>query len=518
MFHIVLSADENYIKFAAVLINSIIKNTDTSKKFKDFCDKKGFSAGENSILKDYECVKFENLSEDERSEGYVFHILSDFVSEKSREKLSNLALKLSEIYPCEIKICIISDEIFRKDKVPLWRGNYQAYYLLLLQRALNERIKICLALDIDMLCLGDVREYFAIDLKDKIVGAVLDKNCLNHIIFTPQDKSKANKEVILNQTYINTGMCLVNLRLWREAQIEQECLEILKEYCPMLADQCTLSAVLAGRVLALPLKFNYLNFITPRYRNYPYNESEILYGLENIVVIHLLNPKPWRVFFVGVNENLTMKFSERSNALTSQYLSLWWDYALKTPYFDKDLLFLNLELKNEALKKYANDLAAKLNDKFKALNAENLSLKKEAQILQKERQQRLMGAKARVQSSLSYKIGLEIMKAYKSGLLALLKLPFVLRKLQKEHLRKKKFLADLACFAPDLSAQLKPVKLEEMLDFKEAQRVKEHLAFKLGQAFLKGYRARFSGGLVKFYFEAKGLQKEFEVKVTKLEI
>lgn len=36
MFHICFVANENYIKYTAVLITSIIKSTDTSKKFKDF--------------------------------------------------------------------------------------------------------------------------------------------------------------------------------------------------------------------------------------------------------------------------------------------------------------------------------------------------------------------------------------------------------------------------------------------------------------------------------------------------
>ena len=35
MFHIVLSADENYMKYAAVLATSIIKHTDTNKNFKN---------------------------------------------------------------------------------------------------------------------------------------------------------------------------------------------------------------------------------------------------------------------------------------------------------------------------------------------------------------------------------------------------------------------------------------------------------------------------------------------------
>lgn len=33
MFHIIFSADENYIPYTAVLITSIIQNTDTKKSF-----------------------------------------------------------------------------------------------------------------------------------------------------------------------------------------------------------------------------------------------------------------------------------------------------------------------------------------------------------------------------------------------------------------------------------------------------------------------------------------------------
>ena len=36
MFHICFAANESYIKYTAVLITSIIKSTDTTKKFKDF--------------------------------------------------------------------------------------------------------------------------------------------------------------------------------------------------------------------------------------------------------------------------------------------------------------------------------------------------------------------------------------------------------------------------------------------------------------------------------------------------
>ena len=36
MFHIVFSADENYIKYLSVLLTSIIKYTDTNKTFENY--------------------------------------------------------------------------------------------------------------------------------------------------------------------------------------------------------------------------------------------------------------------------------------------------------------------------------------------------------------------------------------------------------------------------------------------------------------------------------------------------
>ena len=49
MFHICFAADENYIKYTAVLITSIVKSTDTSRKFKDFFETKADSKNADSF-------------------------------------------------------------------------------------------------------------------------------------------------------------------------------------------------------------------------------------------------------------------------------------------------------------------------------------------------------------------------------------------------------------------------------------------------------------------------------------
>ncbi|EAH9643686.1 glycosyltransferase family 8 protein, partial [Campylobacter jejuni] len=39
MFHIVFNSDENYIKYSAVLMTSIVKNTNVKLGFKDYFNK-----------------------------------------------------------------------------------------------------------------------------------------------------------------------------------------------------------------------------------------------------------------------------------------------------------------------------------------------------------------------------------------------------------------------------------------------------------------------------------------------
>ena len=70
MFHIFFSADKNYIPYTAVLITSIIKNTNPQKSFKDFCT----TLSDSLPSLDYPRLQYNSLEESDKSEGYVFHI------------------------------------------------------------------------------------------------------------------------------------------------------------------------------------------------------------------------------------------------------------------------------------------------------------------------------------------------------------------------------------------------------------------------------------------------------------
>ena len=114
MFPIVFNADENYIKYTSVLITSIIKNTNSQKSFKELCkdlaqDKK--SQAKMSAEK-LHFIDYESLNENEQKEGYVFVILSDFVSTQTRDKLAELQRELNLIYPCSIEVKIVDEKEF----------------------------------------------------------------------------------------------------------------------------------------------------------------------------------------------------------------------------------------------------------------------------------------------------------------------------------------------------------------------------------------------------------------------
>lgn len=166
MFHIVFSADENYIPYTAVLIASIVQNTDTSKSFERLCESSHIE--DNNTIRN---LKVESLSE--RQEGYVFHILSDSISEQTLEKLKQLEISLNAIYPCVIQTHMMQDSSFKSfPKSGAAHSNLLPYYRLKLRTFVGEEVSRILYLDSDMLCLFDIRELFAINLNGKIIAAI----------------------------------------------------------------------------------------------------------------------------------------------------------------------------------------------------------------------------------------------------------------------------------------------------------------------------------------------------------
>lgn len=111
--------------------------------------------------------------------------------------------------------------------------------------------------------------------------------------------------------------------------------------------------------------------------------------------------------------------------------------------------------------------------------------------------QRPLGAIDRVQNQLSYKLGSQILKAKSPT--KILKLPFTLISIIKEHKFEQRVLSILYKVSPEL----KPLPLESYGDYYKALKYKEHLSYKLGQALIKNP--------ITFIFKIPAIYKNFKV-------
>lgn len=330
MFHICFAANESYIKYTAVLITSIIKSTDTSKQFKDFFETNTHAQNANrASLASYKKRDYSSLGKDEQSEGFIFHILSDFVSENSRAKLANLAKELSKIYPCEIQIHICDNDIFQG--LPKLGENYLTYFRFFIPNFIPENTKLCLYLDVDMLVCRDLRELFSLDLKGKVVGVVKDlPNFKSHILHS---KHSHNDDICFyaDDFYFNAGVMLINLDEWQRQQIKQKVFDCIRNYKLKWHDQDALNIVIQKeQVVVLPFEYNllsesYLRVKDTEHFNFNYPRQEVEFALLYPVVLHFSGDyKAWN----GV------PFMDNEGKNLGLY---WWDMAWQTPSFKSEL-------------------------------------------------------------------------------------------------------------------------------------------------------------------------------------
>lgn len=263
--------------------------------------------------------------------AYNFHLLMDFVSQETKEKLQNLILELSKIYPCTLNIYIVEDEIFRTQSLRTLNGNYLTYYRLKIGSILPQSITKCVYLDVDMLVLGDLRELFAIDLKGKICG-VVEEYRSKKIIYT---KSKSYSNADITGSHFNAGMLLVDLNLWRKEEIEERAFEMLRHYDCKLHDEDSLNLALYGKTYRVGIEWNLKVSVYYRAicidekgkRQLPYKRQELNEAVKKPKILHYFTySKPW------CDSKIYLDYH---NKFLGQY---WWDMVEQTPIFKEELL------------------------------------------------------------------------------------------------------------------------------------------------------------------------------------
>lgn len=330
MYHIFLNSSNIYIKYASVLIYSIVLNT---KKTQD-------------------------------SQPYCFHIITSFLDKNNFEKLKKMESILNLKYPVQICIHEINEKQF--EKLPKWCGSWATYFILLFEDFIPHDVSKCLIMDIDMLVFQDLRELFSYCLDEYLLGAVYDYSYYKEpSILLPRVSTQNYKQEDFYfkypEKYFNGGLLLINVQKWRTHNITNKMYDFFSKYHARVAMQDAMNAVVDGNVLKLPISWNFFpnnlflekTFINdPIPYNFNYTNEEYYSSEKDIKIIHFAYDtiKPW-----GASD--FKRIDSCGKAIKYPYYEEWWEIALKTPLFSEDLKILKQTLFNQSLLDYSENMS-----------------------------------------------------------------------------------------------------------------------------------------------------------------
>lgn len=127
-------------------------------------------------------------------------------------------------------------------EIEVGRWNISTFFRLFLCTILPDDIDRCIYLDCDTVIRHSLKEFWETDLGDKVVAAVDD--CRS-------DRYKTELNLDSNSTYTNNGVLLIDLKSWREMNVEKEFLDFIIAHNGDITyvDQGVLNGVLAKRDL-----------------------------------------------------------------------------------------------------------------------------------------------------------------------------------------------------------------------------------------------------------------------------
>lgn len=225
------------------------------------------------------------------------YILDNDISELNKEKL----ILLVEDYNTNLTFLSVAKNNFKiesyvEDDIKTF--SISAYCRLFLSSLLADVDKI-LYLDCDSLIVDSLLELWNIDITEYMCAGVLD------IMPNVYKESIGLKE---EDIYINSGVLLINLKLWRERNIEKDFIKSLEKHKNerIHHDQGIINEVLKNQILPISPKYNWLSyfhgkdyhliikwFVNP---SYYYDDKTMDESSANPVFIHFCNGfmgRPW---------------------------------------------------------------------------------------------------------------------------------------------------------------------------------------------------------------------------------
>lgn len=232
----------------------------------------------------YVYVSIETLLETNSNEDIHINYVFQNVDQDKCNKLSELGKK----YGSDIKLIPFQmPDVYKKLPSYKGTGSKTTYAKFLFASMFPDEDKV-LFLDPDTIVLGSIRPLIEMNLGNNLVGGVIE--CLPYY---HKDAALMGEE----DRYINGGVLLCNLRMWRKTNFEKTALERLEDTSKNFNyDQGIINEICSGRIKIIDPRFNVLaevfafkssTKIQRRYRiiNY-YKQEDIDAAISNPIIIH----------------------------------------------------------------------------------------------------------------------------------------------------------------------------------------------------------------------------------------
>lgn len=178
------------------------------------------------------------------------------------------------------------------------RGSIAAYARLFIGSMLPDNVDKVLYLDSDTLIRDSLDELYNTDLRPFIIGGIRDSfSVLNKKVFG----------IKKGGLFVNSGVLLINLYMWRLEKIENQMYKVLNYNNNIFqGDQGVINMVFRGDVKELDLKYDVLSYLYDftyeemmRYRkpDHYFEKKEVVEASSNPVIVHFSSSfrsyRPW---------------------------------------------------------------------------------------------------------------------------------------------------------------------------------------------------------------------------------
>lgn len=261
--NIVLATDESYAQHAAVVMASVLANTETPDKIR-------------------------------------FYVIADAVRAEKQKKLEDTVAR----WGSKVQFASLQNEAFKQAYVSGYLSR-AAYFRLDIPTVLPEEVRKAIYLDCDLIVLQDIRALWDIDLGGFPLGAVEDLGVL------ASANKKRNKQEVFGweekYSYFNSGVLLLDLDLWRKEDYTNTLLELLAKKHYRHHDQDALNELFMGKWQKLPLRWNvippvwHMNLLIIQQRKYRQQAKQ---AVRDRAILHYAGGyKPWEYKeYAGFND------------------------------------------------------------------------------------------------------------------------------------------------------------------------------------------------------------------------